>query len=181
MAKLDVFSPEEQEQIVSLFYRVGIYVSHAEDEDGEHDDDLEMKALERVIKAIAKLEKKSEFLHSVANDALARKDQWEDWNNRFFQVENDCKAVVALLYNNIPKADFNRYRLSLIKIGEVVASAYGEFGEDFEEEESFFTKLVDKISGGLKSNDDDEAFMNITPAEDQAIITLKNALKTPEE
>ena len=181
MSQLANFSAEEQDLIVSLFYRAGIYVSHAEDEDGDLDDDLEMKALERVIRALAKNEKKSPFLQSVAQAALDSQDKWQEWTDRYFQVENDCQKVVALLHPALPKPDFNRYRMSLVKIGEIVAAAYGEFGEDVKEEEGFFSMLVDKVSGGLKSAQDEDAFLNITPAETQAISDLKRALKAPDE
>lgn len=182
MSELSNFSSEEQELIVSLFYRAGIYVSHAEDEDGEHDDEMEMKALNRVIRALAKNESKSVFLQSVAQAALDKQDKWDEWTNSYFEIEKDCQQVVEILHGTLSKVDFNRYRMSLVKIGEIVASAYGEFGDDMEEEEEgFFSSLVDKMTGGIKSAQDEDAFLNITPAETEAISNVKRALKAPDE
>ncbi len=183
MSQLDSFTPEDRELLISLFYRVGVFVSYAEDEDGEQDDELEMKALERILLAIAKYEKKSEFAMNMAREAIRHKDDWERWNNQTFQVVDDCRKAALMLYNVVPETDFNRYRYCLIKIAETVASAYGEFGvDDFEDEnEGFFSRVVDKLSTGLKSSKEDDGFMNITSAEDQAIIDLKNALKKPDE
>ena len=61
MTTLSDFSASELELLVSLPYKVGVYVSHADDEDGEVDDEREMAALESCIKAIASLREDKPF------------------------------------------------------------------------------------------------------------------------
>ena len=47
--------PEESLLIIALPYKVGVWMSHTDDVEGELDDEREMKALEHILKSIAHL------------------------------------------------------------------------------------------------------------------------------
>ena len=53
MSALSNFSEDEIELLASVPYKAGAWISHADDEEGEDDDERELKALESIIKEIA--------------------------------------------------------------------------------------------------------------------------------
>lgn len=175
MSQLRRMSPEDQELIVSLPYRVGVWLSYADDEGGDDDDELEMEALENTLKSIAGNHTKSAFVSEVINETLALKNRWGDWQDRIFNIESDVEKAMRLLVANLNESDWKPYRGMLVRIGRTVAESYGEFGEDEEEEIGFFGKLVGKITSGNGSSEE-AAHMNISASENAALSSLAKAL-----
>ena len=179
MSALNELQPEVRGLIIGLPYRVGVWISHADDEDGEADDKKEMKALEHIIKSIAHVHESSTFVQEVAQQTLQRKDQWEIWANHSFDILADCEKAVAALKAHINDNDLKDYRKTIVNIAETVASAYGEFGMGAEDE-SVLSGFLGKVVGKLKGEEDEADFMNISPAEEAALERLKTALRDPE-
>ena len=178
MSQLDLISPEERDLVIGLPYRVGVFVSHADDEGGEEDDEKEMQALERILTAIARQHEKSPFVQDVLQQTIASKDQWPSWAEQTFSVAADAEKIMQVLSTQLPEADWKIYRGLLVRVGRTVAEAYGEFGEEFDDEASggLFGKLVDKITGRAEDTAD-EAHINISAAEDAALSELAAALR----
>jgi len=181
MTSLSDFSADEQELLVSLPYKVGVYVSHADDADGELDDEREMVALETCIKAIATLHEDKPFTADVMRQTLAMKNEWTRWVDQSFRVSDDARKAAALLQSKASEAEAKNYRAALMEIGATVAGAYGEFGEFDDDDTSggVFGALVGKITGGLSklTADDVNHPMNVSASEDSALAELSDALK----
>ena len=97
MAKLSFFTEEDVLSIISLPYRVGMHVSYAEDEDGEEDDEREMRALEVCIREIARVHEGEELTKEIAAEILNARDNWASWSEGVFNIEPLCeKAITAL-------------------------------------------------------------------------------------
>ncbi len=180
MTTLSDFSASELELLVSLPYKVGVYVSHADDEDGEVDDEREMAALESCIKAIASLREDKPFASETMNQALNMKSEWPRWAAQSFNVPDEAAQAKALLASRASESETKNYCAALMEIATTVAQAYGEFGE-FDDEESggLFGSIVGKITSSLSalSSEDANHPMNVSAAEDTAISALRNALK----
>lgn len=169
---LSDISREDRDLIVSLPYRVGVWMSHAEDEGGEVDDRREMKTLERILTDIAKAEKVPVFVRELLDETISRRDRWPGWKESSFDVLPDCVRAVKILTANAGKADGNNFRRALKKIAASVAGAHGEFG--FEEPRA---SLLRRLCGGLCSRKERAAdFMNISAAEQDAMRRLVAAL-----
>lgn len=179
MSNLESLPPEHRGLIVGLLYRAGVWISHADDEDGEQDDIKEMKALEHVITSIAKVHEKSEFVQDVARRALFFKDKWPVWADHSFDILADCERAMAVLKPVLPEQDLKDYRNTVINIAETVAAAYGEFGVEADEGAltGFLGKVVEKLK---KPEGAENNFMNISPAEQAAIERLKTAMPLPQ-
>ncbi len=181
MPDLSSFSEEEQQLLVSLPYKVGMWVSYADDVDGEEDDRLEAKALESCIKAVARLHEDKPFIKAVAAETLRRREEWERWATQAFHVLREAEAVAALLGANLPSDQARNYKAMLMEIASVVAQASGEFDafDDIEEDKGGFGALVGKIVGGFSglSHDDDNHPMNVSASESSALDELRAALK----
>lgn len=180
MTHISEFSAEEVECLISLPYKVGLYISYADDEHDEDDDDKEKDALEASIKAVAGLYEEKPFIQSVAEQTLALKSEWPRWATGAFQVEAEAQKAVSLLSSKASKDELKAYRTMLVEIATTVAQAHGEFNSfDAEEQKSGFGALVGKIVSGFSGidKDDDNHPMNVSAAEDSAIETLKQALR----
>lgn len=177
MSQLDSLTVEDQELIISLPYRVGIWLSHADDEGGEGDDEQEMATLENILDKIAQTHRKSAFVRDVIGRTVAARDKWPEWEGRVFTIEDDAKKAMSRLVGTLDEKDWKTYRGMLVHIGRSVAESYGEFGEEEDDEDDGF---FGRILGNLKSkdaNDEDVAHMNISPSEEAALKTLADALR----
>ena len=176
MAQLQLsdLSQEDRERIVSLPYRVGVWISYTDDEEGEVDDIREMKVLEAVIRSIAQLHESSEFVQQVARETLRRRDDWSRWSQGCFDILPECQQTIGFLKNAVNDNDLKDYKATLVEIATVVAQAYGEFGDFDDEKEEGFSAMIGRFVGklsGLSSKDADHP-MNVSATEDTALSRL---------
>ena len=181
MTQLSDFSAEEAELLVSLPYKVGVFISHADDVDGERDDQREIKALESCIRAVGRLHEDKPFTSEVAKAALEQKDKWPSWIDASFHAPEEARKAVAVLRGKAPEQVRKNYRAFLMEVASTVAQAHGEFSS-FDEEQpegGLFGGLVGRIAGSFKGLSEDDAGhpMNVSAAEDTAISLLAKALK----
>ncbi len=174
MAQLSVFTEEDAELIISLPYRVGMHVSYAEDEDGEKDDEQEMRALEMCVREIARVHEGQELTKEIAAAILNSKDKWETWSQGVFNIEPQCEKAIVALKTKAGKEEVKDYIKMTLDIATSVAQAYGEFGEE-QVEKGFFGKIVAAVTS--VSADDAAHPMNVSAAEDTAISNIAKALK----
>ncbi len=179
MTQLSCFSDEDIKTIISLPYRVGINVSYADDEDGERDDEAEMRALEACISEVAKLQEGEGLVKEVATKVLDSKDDWDSWSQGVFNIEPLCEKAVLALKTHASDDEIRSYIKMIVEIATTVAQAYGEFGEEIEPDKGFFAKAANKIASrfaGL-SGDDANHPMNVSASESDAISSIIAALK----
>ncbi|MEM7650874.1 MAG: hypothetical protein AAF204_02185 [Pseudomonadota bacterium] len=181
MASVSDFSASELELLVSLPYKVGVFVSHADDEGGEGDDEREMAALEACIQAIAKLHEDKPLTSDIMRQTLSMKSEWPRWSAQSFQAPDHAAQAVALMRSHASEAEQKNYKAALMEIASSVAQAYGEFGEfEGDDDGGLLGGLVSKITSGLSklSADDANHPMNVSAAEDQALEQLREALRS---
>ncbi len=176
MTQLSDFSPEEVGSIVALPYRVGLNVSYAEDEDGEQDDELEMRALEACIRAISK--NKTGLVAEIASEIMNRKAEWSKWSGGVFNIEPLCKQALMTLQSKASEDEVKAYVRMNIEVAHSVAQAYGEFGEE-QPDPGFFGKIMGSIVERMNSDESSHP-MNVSAAEESAIERIKSALRLSE-
>lgn len=186
MTQLSDFSKDDMNLLISLPYKVGVWVSHADDVDGEDDDAHEMEALESCIRAVAKKYDGPGLVDDIARETLRQREKWPEWTDRAFNILPDCHRALELLLSQAGRKDAKNYKAALLEIAATVARAYGEFGafDDWDNEgEGLFGSLVSKITAGFSSlsKEDKSHPMNISPAENSAISRLAGALKMGDE
>lgn len=171
---LDKLDSKDRDLLISMPYRVGIWISHADDVGGDQDDDRERARLESYLKAVAKMLDIPALVRESAQAAIECKDDWPAWEAREMQVIDDCARVHELLENHFPERQRKSYKTFLYRIAERVAGSYGEFG-GFDEEDMGF---IGKISSFFKAMrpKEEQAFVNISPTEESALQTLGTAL-----
>lgn len=180
MNELSGFSEDEIELVSAALYKIGVWVSHADDEDGEEDDEREMRALGSCVRAVAKKYDGPGLVDDVAREALKRQGQWEEWADYSFNALDECRKALAVMKAHGTSADVKNYKAALMEVAVTVAQAYGEFGQfDDEDEGGGFGALLGKITGGFSklSGEDKDHPMNVSAAEDSALEELRTLLR----
>lgn len=178
MSVLLSFLPEETDLIVGLPFRVGMHVSHVDDEDGERDDEREMKALEKTLHMVAKSHEGSAFIQEVVQETLNRRDEWSCWAEGVFKIAPDCTRAVAILNAKMHKDEVKEYKAVIVEVASAVAQAYGEFGDDSVEQKGFASAMKKIVGGFLGTSRDDSGHpMNMSATESSAIAVIVDALK----
>jgi len=185
MSQLSNLPEDEALKIISLPYKAGMWISHADDVDGEADDINEMKALERGIPQLAKMHEGSALVQQVANDILAMKDHWAKWEDECFFVTKQAPDIIGVIKTQFGLAEAKQYRAFTMELGKMVAQAASEldaFDDEQPKEDGFFGSMIGKIVGGMSgvSQDHKDHPANISPAEGSALSELSAALAVSE-
>lgn len=175
----------QKQALISLPYRVGVWVSHADDEEGEYDDEMEMRALQRILVAYAHEKALPPFVDSLVKDTLSHKDSWQDWADMAMTVVPQSKKAVGFLYARYGETEGRAYAQMLMDVGEAVAMAYGEFGMgDETDSETVLGRFIMKFTAKLRGEggaDDGPGLANISAAEQAALDKLDAALAIDED
>jgi hypothetical protein len=176
MTDLSKFSAEEIELLASLPYKVGMLISHADDQDGEADDERESKVLATCLRQFAKMNEDKPLVALIMKESLRREDKWVEWADQSFQVTNDIKKAVPVLRQKSSVEEIKALKRCLMEIGTAVAQAFGEFGAfDEAETEGFFGKIIGKFAA-LGDGDAGHP-MNVSAAEDSTLEKLRAVLQ----
>lgn len=171
------FLEEEIVLLVSLPYRVGVWMSQADDDAStERDDEQEQRALEAVLRKMAGEKDETPFVAAVARETLTYPDYWSDWGQQLDTLMDDIQKALVLVDGRLPKENARNYRKCLWGVAKAVAHAFGEFeGAEEDTKPSFIGKLLDKISDKKGVLDDNPE--NMSPAEREALKKLRKALQ----
>jgi hypothetical protein len=174
---LNIFTDEQRTLLVSLPFKAGICISHADDIEGEDDDVQERKALEICLREIVKSYEGEAFVSGIVEETLRRRDEWAAWSEKSWSTPEEARKVAAFLHGTVPKKLFFSYGKMITEIASAVARAFGEYGsfDDNDAREGFFAKII----GGFRimSGDDPGHPMNVSASEDEMIAALATAFR----
>lgn len=171
------FSDEDMDLLASLPFKVGMWISYADDQDGETDDEREHKALTLCLKQFAKLHEEDSLVGRIIRESMSRTNRQWEWADQSFNVLLDIKKGMELLRSKkVPADDIKALKRCLMEVGTAVAQAFGEFGSfDDAENEGFFGKIAGRLAG--LAADDKGHPMNVSAAEDSALEKLRAVLQ----
>ena len=181
MMHLSKLPQDIQDIVVSLPYRVGLYISESDQTGGDDSSLAERRALENIVTFYVEDTVKSEFAHEVMLETLNRKSQWEGWAQDIGNVPEECMELAYMLKEHVDTKEVAAYKQNLLEVGIAVAQAYCEFSDNvgrmarIETYIALFLKRVQGIFGGeqIPSND---YVLNISAAEKAAIMRLARNL-----
>lgn len=180
---LDQLLPDQRTLLVSLPYRVGLYISQSDQSGGEESDDAELKALSSIITAYSQEVFGAETVQYIISETVSRKNEWDEWSKDMETIEGECHRAVDILSNAVDAKEVSAFKRSMLEIGESVALAFREYGQS--------TPVMDKIKiymfymksrkeaarQGFVAMEWDQ-FINISLDERKALQTVANALNT---
>jgi len=179
MPFFDDFMEEERVLIISLPYKVGVWVSQADDvAETEADDDKEFKALRAVLSGIAKEKQQAPFVSEIVDQTLTYQNMWPEWKAASGQTLEDVQRVIDMMRARLPEENVRNYARALKRIATVVAHAYGEFegAEGEQKDEGFFGGVITKILERVPESGEAENPENVSPAEQAALKKLSEIL-----
>lgn len=178
---LSDMNAKERDLLISLPYRVGIWMSHSDDEAGEKDDSRERTALASSIEGYAKASGKTPlFIREICQAMIGKRDYWPEWEATALDILADCERAADILRDKTDSQARKHYKRLLIVIASRIAGAYGEFG-GMEDEENFADRAMNAVKALLGGAKPDSGFANISPAEQAALQRLKTALHFDED
>lgn len=169
---------EQKDLVLSIPYKIGVWLSHRDEQGDVKADDIENEALVEIIAYLAKDKTSTPFVTDVFQDTIKARPDWPSWDCREESVMRDCRAAMDIVRKNVPEEEYNSFREALLTVAEVVAQAYGEFGGSHEGDGTSWGDLVKNALERLKGHayvNMDRPF-NISPAEEEAIGELKKVL-----
>lgn len=170
------FLEEEVVLLVSMPYRIGLWISQVDDDEAtERDDEREQRALEAALTTIAK-NKKQPFVASIVRETLTYKNMWAEWGAQPGPLLDDVRQTMRMVEERMAVDNIENFRKGMLYIARAVALAYGEFEEAATQEKpSFFGVLMTKISDRVHVLPTDPN--NISEAEEEALKKLREALQ----
>ena len=180
---LDQLLPDQRDLLVSLPYRVGLYVSQSDTSGGNESDEAEMQALSSIITAYSQEVFGAETVQYVVGETVQRKSEWKGWSKDLEMLEGECHKAIDILSEAVDEKEVSAFKRSLLEIGESVALAFREYGKT--------TPIIDKIKiymyytksrkeaaqKGITVMEWDQ-FINISLDERKALQFIANALNS---
>jgi hypothetical protein len=185
MSFLDSLDKDGRDLVVSLPYRVGLWVSHADQTGGSDAGDEELKALENIMDAFTREVFGSEIVQIVMSETVARKVDWNgSWKNAISSVPAECQRVMSVLNEvGMDEKEVGAYKQRLIEIAEAVALAFREYDQlSFMQKLRvyllFYKERYKALKKGLGFMEMDQ-FICISLEERRALYKLADILDVP--
>jgi len=180
MIKFSDIPPREQEILVRLPYRVGMWISMSDDGGGDDADEQEQQALEVLITAYVQDFCKSEFVQMIMEQTVAHKSEWRNWEQNIESVPEECEQVITFLSDKLDDKELRAFRDNLFEIGYSVAIAYREVDDQaarvrFGVYLKMWINRLFAVIKGEAAQSEDEA-LNISESEHKALAVLDRAL-----
>ena len=182
MAFLEQFSAAEQALLISLPYRVGLWLSQSDTSGGAVADARERAALARIIAGHARGNFNSPFVHEVMKACYEQRADWPRWRDNVDRVPGECQQAVAALEGRLNGRDLIAYRQTIMTIAAAIAKAFREAPEGRGGMLGQYLRIaVDSLIGLIRREKYVSAeLLNISVKEDVALGTLAEALRMPE-
>lgn len=184
MSFLESLEHSQKEMLISLPYRVGLWISQSDDTGGAEADERELLVLSGIINGFASDVFGSEVIQYIMRETVNEEARWPAWGEDLSSVLSDCTAAVYLLgqHVEVEAKDVTAFQRYMMEIGEAVALAFREFEEanfvDKMRLNLFYLRGWFKAAMGHRSFKTHHEFMNISYSERQALQALAQALGT---
>lgn len=180
---LDQVTRQQRTQIVSLPYRVGLWISESDTSGGEESGAKEMKALASILNGYTEDVFGSEVVQYVMSETVARKSEWKEWGKNLDRVPDECRHVLDMMEERVDPKELSAFKQHLMEIGEAVALAFREYGRTMPIKEKLATYAAyykGKIAALLQKRPyrSLQQFLNISATERYALSTLAKSLGT---
>lgn len=180
MSELERFTPQDQDLLIGLFYRVGIWISHIDDTDeGTASEEKELAKLLHVLGVVAKSDSAGSLVNDLASEAIRQNTSHARWAKMTDDILSDVRQARVIIKAHGTQQEYVSFGKALMMIGTSVARAFREESDMEEKGGGYLSWLTEKASNLTQALTDREAHkdMNISPAEDTALNELLTALK----
>lgn len=171
-------SPQDEETIVSLPYRIGLYVSYADVTGGWDAQESELQSLSGILREFSEDFCKSEFTQKVLMETLMQRAKWPSWAKNINTLPDEARKVSETLSAILSEKELHSFQDVLVDIAFAVAMAFheGREGKDsyHAPQPGLITAIINKIRG---KEDNALEHLHISDAERSALLRVCNAMK----
>jgi hypothetical protein len=172
-------SPADEELLISLPYRIGLYVSHADITGGWDAQESEIQSLTEILRDYSNDFCKTEFSQKILMDCLAMRGKWPGWSQEVESVPAQSDRAMALLQPMMSEKELSGFCEVLGDIALAVAMAFREdAGADGEDRKG--RPIVQEILArlvGILSEKNPLDHINISDSERAALKKLARSLR----
>ena len=119
-------SPADEQVLVALPYRIGLYVSFADVTGGWEAQETEMKSLTSILQQFSQDFYKTEFTQKVLMDTLQARSSWAAWSKNIDAVPAEGDAIIEVLKTLLMPDELHAFKTVLMDIAMTVAMAFRE-------------------------------------------------------
>lgn len=146
------FKQEDELILISLPYRVGLYVSFADTSGGFEAQEAEMQTLSGILREFAEDFCKSEFSQKVLMESLRARPVWPSWSGSIERVPEQAAHIVKIMETQSDSRALRDFKDVMVEIALSVAMAFREGGNDADAPRlSVFGEFLAKLFGGGQS------------------------------
>lgn len=172
--------PADEKILVSLPYRIGLFVSYADVTGGWDAQDQELHSLASILREFSEDLHKTDFTQKVLMDCILDRGQWPSWSKRIDTVPDEIGRTVSLLTPMLKDKDLTAFKAVLIDIAVAVAMAFKEEENEGQGADAARKGGVRNILThltGVQKTGDPLSHINISANEKTAILRLTQALQ----
>ena len=180
---LETLPAEKRTLLVSLPYRVGLFISHSDQTGGGASDAAEMEALSGIITGYYQEIFGAETVQYIIGETVSRRAEWDGWSENLDNIDEECRRAAEILSGAVDEKEFSAFKHHLIEIGESVALAFREYGRETplgDKIKMYLYYLKGKIRALMRGQPykDWGQFINISMDERKALRRIARALGT---
>lgn len=168
-------SPADEEIIISLPYRIGLYVSHADVTGGWDAQDSEIQSLTAILRDYSNDFCKTEFSQKVLMDCLASRAKWPLWSHDVDTVPEQVFKIVTTLESMMSEKEIAGFCDVPTDTGIAVAMAFRE-GAGQETDRPIVQEILVRLTTVLAEKDPLD-HINISDSERSALKKLARAMR----
>lgn len=169
-------SPEDEQLLISLPYRAGLFVSFSDVTGGWEAQESEIQSLTTILREYSEDFCKTEFSQKVLMECLQARGKWPSWSHNIDTVPDEARRTIDTLSPMFSDKEMNGFKEVIVDIALAVAMAFREVSEGLSSASrpSVIKNIMDRLTGRGKA--DPLAHMNISPAEKVALGKLCKAI-----
>lgn len=176
------FSEEDELLLISLPYRVGLYVSHADTTGGFEAQEAELQSLANILREFAEDFCKSEFAQKILMESLRARNLWPAWSQSMDRVPEEARHITDMLETHFDERGLRAFKEVLVEIALSVAMAFREGAGDEKPRAAKPPRLsaigyvLFRLMGKTSAGGDPLGHMNISRSERAALNRLCKAM-----
>jgi hypothetical protein len=167
-------SPADETALISLPYRVGLYVSYADVTGGWDAQESELQSLTVILQEFSEDFYRTEFAQKVLLESLHARQQWPAWSKDIGLVPSECARMMALLESNFFPEELALFKDVLMDIAIAVAMAFREEagqGSNEPPKKPALRELLSRLARAM-SEKEPLSHINVSESERKAILAL---------
>jgi hypothetical protein len=169
-------SPADEELLISLPYRIGLYVSHADVTGGWDAQESEIQSLTDILRDYSNDFCKTEFSQKVFMDCLAMRGKWPVWSQDAESVPAQVDRAMRILQPMMSEKELAGFCEVLGDTALAVAMAFREAADSGNENRPIVREILARL-GGILAEKDPLDHINISGRERAALKKLAHSLR----